>query len=446
LKLDRRLSCSLALALALTGTLAACAGGGASLPGSSSGANPSALRAHTKAALPSTTLTFVNKSNTASKDVWFCYYGLSTGADQTPLYLADAKGTLAKSVPSSKPTTSLCLNVADSTSFVFPELNAARLYVSYGKPLSFAVGANARPIPPNPADTKDPNYDTQWDFFELSYVPETGAASGRFNFNLSVLQSANLNMQFAVKGEIPGTKIEKSYTRGWKPGGEAAFVQQMQANKDYDGLVLAGSNRVLAPGTAIQAYAAKLIPKPIFPANYFANYVDQTWTKYQTDTLTFVGDPPAGSSKFVTWTGKVVKNQFVFTPPADNTLGLKPMIWNQPSSSDIFENNFLFCVDGCGKVNPDQANYALQIFGSLMAAYNRSVMLTETTFTNNPGGKWCTDQSDWYKDPTTNVYADVIHENSLMGLAYAFQSDDHCDVSSFVAVWNPEDFTITLQN
>lgn len=438
MKLDRRLFFA---SLALTGALAACSGGG-SLPGAPNGQSPSA-RGRADAA-GSTTLTFVNKTTTASKDIYFCYFGLDP-AKETPLYLADAKGTLAKSVPS-KPTTSLCLSVGSSTSFVFPELNAARLYVSYGKPLSLAVGANARPIPPSAGDPHDPNYATKWDFFELTYVPQDGAPTGRFNFNLSVLQSANLDMQFAVKGLIPGTTTPKSYTRGWNPGGYAAFVKSMQANKDYAGLVLAGTNRVLAPGTAIQAYVQKLIPKPIFSSTYYDKYVAKSWTQYQTDTLTFIGDPPPGSSKFDTWTGQVVKGQFVFTPPAGNTLGLKPMVWNQPTTADIFENNFLFCVDGCGKNDPQQQNYALQIFGTLMGVYNRSVMLTENTFTNNPGGKWCTDQSAWYQDPTTNVYAKYIHANSIKGLAYAFQSDDHCDVSSFVAVWNPTDFTITLQN
>ena len=440
MKLDRRLLLS---SLALSGALAACSGVGGSLPGAQNGASPS-LRERANAST-STTLSFVNKTATANKDIWFCYYGLDP-VKGTPLYLADAKGTLTKSVPASKPTTSLCVNVASAKSFVFPELNAARLYVSYGKPLAFAVGGNARPIPPSPANPKDPNYGTKWDFFELSYIPEAGATSGRFNFNLSVLQSANLNMQFAVSGLIPGTTTPKSYTRGWNPGGYAAFVKSVKANKDFAGLVLAGTNRVLAPGTAIQAYVQNLIPAPIFSSTYYKQYVAKSWTKYQTDTLTFIGDPPIGSQKKVTWTGQVVKGQFVFTPPSGNTLGLIPMVWNQPSSADIFENNFLFCVSGCGKSHAQQANYANQIFGTLMGVYNRSVMLTETTFTNDPFGAWCTNQSTWYQDPTTNVYSQFIHANSIKGLAYAFQSDDHCDVSSFVAVWNPTNFTITFQN
>jgi hypothetical protein len=339
----------------------------------------------------------------------------------------------------------MCLNVGSSPSFVFPELNAARMYVSYGQPISFTVGGNARPVPPNPADSKDANYGTKWDFFELTYIPETGSKTGRFNFNLSVLQSANLNMRFAVKGLVPGTTTPAAYKRGWKAGGYAAFVKSMQANKDFAKLVLPGTQRVLAPGTAIQGYAQKIIPSPLMPGNYYHDYTASVWTKYAKDTLTFVGDPPAGSNKFVTWTGQVVKGQFVFTPPAGNTLGLKQMVWSEPTTSDIFENNFLFCVSGCGKPNTQQENYALQMFGTLIAAWNRSVMTNHTKFTNNPEGSWCT-QSTWYQDPTTNAYSEYIHANSLQTLAYAFQSDDHCNVSSFVAVWNPTNFTITLQN
>jgi hypothetical protein len=426
------------VALALSAALAGCHGGSSLTP---SAPNPAgAMRAHGNAGT-STTLSLVNNSGTALKNIYLCYYGLNP-VNGTPLYLADTKGTLKKSVANSKPTTSFCIPAA--ASLVFPQLNAARLYVSYGKPLTLSTGANARPVPPAPALPTDANYKIKWDFFELSYLPQAGSTTGLFNFNLSVLQSANLPMQFAVKGVVPGTATPVAYKRGWIPGGYTKFLASMQANAAYKKTVLAGTNRVLSPGTAIQAFVQKQIPRSIFAANYFKKYVDATWTKYAGTTLTFIGDPPAGSNKFVTWTGTVVKGQFVFTPPAGNKLKLTKMVWNKPTSSDIFENNFIFCVSGCGAPNSQQENYALQIFGTLMGAYNRSVMLTTTTFTNNPDGAWCTRAGAWYQDPTTNYFSKYIHANSVQKLAYAFQSDDHCDASSFVAVWNPTNFVITL--
>lgn len=431
---DRRITI-----VALCAALAACGGGNRLVPGGPAGFNPT-LRE--RAAGSSTTLTFVDQNATPLAKIWFCYYGLDP-ANGTPLYLADAKGTLKKSEPSSTPSSAYCVNAGSAKSFVIPELNGGRLYVSFAKPLLLTVGASKRIIPPNPAVPKDANYGTKWDFYELTYVPETGATSGRFNFNVSTLQSANLPMDFAVSGVIPGTKTAVSYTRGWKPGGAAQFVKQIQANAAYKQLVLAGTNRVLAPGTAIAAYTSKNIPNPIFPANYYDKYTDAVWTKYQTSVLTFIADPPPNQQKKVTWTGKVVGGQFVFTPEK-NTLGLVPMAWKKPVTVDVFENNFKFCVKGCGTDGSLQQNYALQIFGTLIAAFNRSVMLTDTTFTTSPDGAWCKNMKNWYKDPTTNLFSSYMHANSLGGLAYAFQSDDHCDVSSFVAVWNPTNFKLTF--
>lgn len=426
------------VSLALIAALAAC-GGGRVLPSFVSSSNP---MLHRPAAGSSTVLTFVDRNSTPLTKIWFCYYGLNP-VDGTPLYLADAKGTLKKSEPTSKPSGAFCVNAGAAKSFVIPELNGGRLYVSFAKPLLLAVGANKRIIPPNPAVPGEANYGTKWDFFELTYVPQTGAKTGRFNFNLSTLQSADLPLQFAVSGLIPSTTTPVSYKRGWNPGGAAAFVKQMQSQAAYKNLVLPGTNRVLAPGTAIQAYVSKNIPKPLFAADYYAKYVNGVWTKYQTATLTFIADPPPEKQKKITWTGKVVNGQFVFTPEK-NTLGLVPMYWKKPSTTDIFENNFPFCVKGCGPKGSLQENYALQILGTLIAAYNRSVMLVDTTYTTSPDGAWCKNKAKWYKDPTTNLFSSSMHANSVEGLAYAFQSDDHCDVSSFVAVWNPTNFTITF--
>jgi Beta-1,3-glucanase len=61
-------------------------------------------------------------------------------------------------------------------------------------------------------------------------------------------------------------------------------------------------------------------------------------------------------------------------------------------------------------------------------------------------GPWCMDTPSFYQDATTNYYAKYMHEKSYDKLGYAFQSDDHCNQSDFVAVVNPRDFTITFHN
>ena len=145
----------------------------------------------------------------------------------------------------------------------------------------------------------------------------------------------------------------------------------------------------------------------------------------------------------MTWTGRVKNGQFTFTTN-DLPNRVSNIVLNPPTTSDLFENNFLFCASGRGDPGSLQENYALQLFGTLCAAFNRSMMLKTTTLANAPNSAWCKATAEFYQDPITNHYAMQIHANSVDRLAYAFQSDDHCNLSTFVAVSNPTQLTITF--
>ena len=374
---------------------------------------------------------FVN----ASKDTWFAYYG-EDPASHKPIHL-DATGKVVPNVASKTPTDALSIKVS-SDPFDLPMMRAARLYVSSGGPLLFAVDSKwLLPQPPQPPDPANPNYHTPWDFFEITY-----GLDGLFNVNLSILQSANLPLAFHVAGTDPSTGKPVEYTRGWLPGGYGKFLAELRANPDFSKLILPDTNRVLAPGTAITAFKQKVIKTPLFDADYLKAYVEKVWAKFKDTDLTFVGDPPPNSNQFVTWTGRVQNDgKFKFT--TSNLPNLKPIVLNVPTSQDLFENN-TFCASGCGETDPLQQNYANQLLGTLYAAFNRSVMLTTTELANAANSAWCEAKDKFYQDPTTNHYSKAIHANTVKGLAYAFQSDDHCNESSFVSVLNPDLLTITF--
>jgi hypothetical protein len=382
-------------------------------------------------------LTFTDDRPAPKKGVWFAYYGLDP-SNNRPAH-SDGTGKLVPNIPSVKATNALAIKVEPGRSYSFPMLNAARLYISVGDPILFAVGNAGHPHPPMAADPNDPNYKTPWDFFELTYIPLDGTA-GLFNFNLSTVQSANIPLAFHVAGDDPSTRKPVSYTRGWLPGGHTAFLGALRANTDFDKLILPGTNRVLAPGTAITAYEQRVILKPRFDEDYLAAYIEKVWAKFTSTDLTFVGDPPPKSNTFVVWTGRVANGQFTFTTKAP--LDLVPIVLDKPTTADLFENNFLFCASGKGTPGSLQENYALQLFGTLCAAFNRSMMLTTTTLANSSDCEWCKATKSFYQDPTTNHYSKQVHANTIEGLAYAFQSDDHCDVSSFVSVVNPTGLTV----
>ena len=377
----------------------------------------------------------------ASAKAWFAYYGLDSTNNNKPAH-ADATGRIVANVPSAEPTAALAYPVP-SGPITFPMLNAARLYVSIDEPVLFTVDSGGNPIPPRAADPTDANYQTRWDFFEVTYIPLIGT-DGLFNFNLSNVQSANLPLSFRVGGADPSTKEPVEYSRGWLSGGYNSFLSYLGTNPDFGQLVLSGTQRVLAPGTAIEAFEQKVIPAPLIDGDYLKPYIERVWAKFAGVDLTFVGDPPPESDAFVTWTGRVRNGQFTFT--TSDLPNLVPIVLNSPSTSDLFENNFLFCASGRGAPGSLQEDYALQLFGTLCAAFNRSVMLTTTTLANAPNCEWCQAKENFYQDPTTNHYSKAIHANAMDGLAYAFQSDDHCDVSSYVSLINPSVLTITLND
>jgi hypothetical protein len=89
---------------------------------------------------------------------------------------------------------------------VVPQMNEWRRPV----PVLFTVDSAGNPIPPRAADPTDPNYQTRWDFFEVTYFPLIGADE-LFNFNLSNVQSANLPLSFRVGGADPSTKKPVEY-------------------------------------------------------------------------------------------------------------------------------------------------------------------------------------------------------------------------------------------
>jgi hypothetical protein len=187
----------------------------------------------------------------ASAKAGFAYYGLDSTNNNKPAH-ADATGRIVANVPSAEPSAALAYPVP-SVPVTFPMLSAARLYVSIGEPVLFTVDSAGNPIPPRAADPTDPNYQTRWDFFEVTYIPLSGT-DGLFNFNLSTVQSANLPLSFPEGGADPSTKKPVEYSRGWLSGGYNNFLSYLGTNPDFRQLVLSGTQCVLAPGSAIEAF------------------------------------------------------------------------------------------------------------------------------------------------------------------------------------------------
>ena len=96
-------------------------------------------------------------------------------------------------------------------------------------------------------------------------------------------------------------------------------------------------------------------------------------------------------------------------------------------------------VNATPDADPDKPDLLFRL-AELYAYEHRFWHLTA----NAPNSTWCQAKQKFYQDPTTNHYAKAVHANVIDELAYAFQSDDHCDASCFVSLINPSTLTIAL--
>jgi hypothetical protein len=73
----------------------------------------------------------------------------------------------------------------------------------------------------------------------------------------------------------------------------------------------------------------------------------------------------------------------------------------------------------------------------LGAGFNRSTLVSNAS-------QPTTDPSTFYRQPVTNHYSKVLHENTVDGKAYGFAFDDVADFASYVQDTAPKSFTVTL--
>lgn len=101
----------------------------------------------------------------------------------------------------------------------------------------------------------------------------------------------------------------------------------------------------------------------------------------------------------------------------------------KPSTLDV-----LYC-DGALHAPNDGLNGPVAAI--LGAGFNRTTLLDSTT-------QPTTDPSGYYDDEVTNVYAKVMHDNTVDGKAYGYPFDDVAGRASYVEDSAPSELTVTL--
>lgn len=348
---------------------------------------------------------FVIGQTSPGRWAWVDRGGTAHSLDHTA---ADAPGHLEKNGVN---YADMSFTVAEAGALrVPPELLGGRIYVSLGAPLYIGISGDdngwAAPDPANPAD---PNYQTVYDWYELSFkngsVPFGGNTTQvdqfGFPFTFTVTQDAS---GFSGTRGIALTRDEvlQRFTDTVPSAFQALVI------KDIDGRPI----RILAPRSQ----------QPGELATWFDEPIDAFWAKYRAEQ--FVYDGPG-----YTVTGDIgADNRFAYTVAAAGG-GSTTHAMDKPTTQDVFRADGPFVGQGLQGA----------FLAELDAAFNRGVASAPNDWNNvsayyPAGRRW-------------NNWAQFFHHNSVQGFAYGFPYDDVNSQSSVLILGNSEpltELTLTL--
>lgn len=275
---------------------------------------------------------------------------------------------------------------------------SGRIYVALGDRLKFKAVAdgNGNAALQYPAGwvASDPSYSVLHDCAEFTHN-----AAGMF-CNTTMVDMFSVPLSIRLTGD-------RDQTAGvLRDGGRAQAFAAVRAVPEFAPLVV-DDLRVIAPGHGLDA--------GIFPADYFAPYIDEVWSAYAGKDLTVTTDAGA-------FTGRVSGDRLTFSGPA-------AVSFAKPSTRDV-----LFCDGALAAPNDGTTGPVAAVVG---AGFNRSTLV-------GSAAQPTTDPAAFYAAAVTNHYSRAVHAATADGRAYGFAFDDVADFASYIQDTAPTGVQLTL--
>ncbi|KAJ5175631.1 uncharacterized protein N7482_001508 [Penicillium canariense] len=283
-----------------------------------------------------------------------------------------------------------------TTSITLPTyVSSGRVWVADGELSFFTVLAATGVlslVEPSAVDPYDPSADVNWGFVELT------TDSRGITVNLSYVDFIGLPLGIEVQGS-DGTQTALGVTTNALSSiCDALTAQSYSDGRPWSELCMIDNSgnilRVISPYNYINLF-------PTAFDSYWMDYVSQSWSMYETTTLTFDTQTSAGLVDCTVQDG-------VFNCAGDNRG------YSQPAARDIFG-----CNDGPFAIEATDNDVHRAIVPRLCAAINRSTLLLS-------GGNMqpSLDASCYYTISPTNYYTKIVHQYEADGKGYAFPYDD----------------------
>ena len=371
----------------------------------------------------SSELPFVVTNNSGLNEPAYIYI-VGTDASTGQMGYVDASGNFNPwsypgSIPNGPvPTPAFGINGPASggteTLYLPPNIAGGRMYMSFGQQLPFSLTTSGL-VQPAPWANGDPSQNILFDWVEFSRSSTIG-----IDIDTTMVDMFSVPLSVSVTDTSGSTQTEGQLV----PGGRASIFSQIQSlGGDWPNLIYDDPSTGM-PLRVISPYHG--IGNGVFSSTYLDSYVDGVWSYYSSHPLTV----NTGSA---TYRGTVSGSSWTFTDSSGNVIGSL----GQPSTSDVF---------GCtGPLQPSgQPNESaiLAVGAIVCAALNRGTLSapsfqgSDTQPTSNP--------STFYTQPSSNLYAKVMHANETDGKAYGFPYDDVAGFSSNMDVSSASSASVTV--
>jgi hypothetical protein len=367
------------------------------------------------------TLQLALQNKSSSSTVFAYITGLALERNNTPLFVqADGQNIYYPVSPQTiqqplQADVAIPLGAPGNTVNVrIPKIAGGRIWFSIGAKLTFLLNPGPAVVEPSVTNPSNPNYNINWTFCEFTFNDAQLFANISYVDFVSIPVSLSLTSTSGNTQSVPGMSAD----------GFQRVITQLRAQAQSDGQpwdrliyeVNGQPLRVLSPNNLLVGNANAW-------GNYWDGYVQAVWNKYRNEDIIINTQAAAGNLR-----GRVSGNELQLGEAGSFTA---------PSARDIFT-----CSTGPFATGSNQARNA--VIPRLAAAFNRSTLLnTGNQFPNSAN------PSQYYKDPTTNHYARIVHGVQKDGRGYAFPYDDVVpdggqDVAGTIFDGSPQLFTIAV--
>lgn len=317
-------------------------------------------------------------------------------------------------------------------------LESARMYVALDDWLPIKVNGSSAYSPPSPTNPSLPGYQTIYDKIEFTYQPDADATANKVFINTTSVDFMGIPLTLSMEGTSRGytskraALISKFSDASSYYSGDSPTDAQKAALANFSALVIPSATsgtpdlRVLSPEHAMNTVMSA--QQVAYFNAYFDSYINAIWAYYDKN-----GASPQTLNLSIAnqkYTGEVDGGVFNFYA-GDSISGSVVLALSKPSTMDVLN---------CNNTMDSGTDVQKNIEKFIAAAINRSVLKFVAP---GSGDSWCGASGQYYKNDPVHYYCQILHNNSIDSMCYAFGYDDVCDQSSTLKT-KDKDVAVTL--